>query len=125
MALWVKATSVLLQSGELKDWVRSTPSGKKMIGKFCPNCGTRVFHKVVGQDEVLSIKPGTLYEADRLAPVGHIWTSSKQAWIDIPTGLLQYQQGPPDFKALMNAWSTEHPNGVFMRPTKIGSMGPT
>ena len=78
MALWIKDPEVKLLSGQLKEWIREMPSGKKMSCQFCPNCGTRIFHKAVNQTQMLSIKPGTLNSTSSLMPVGHIWLSSKQ-----------------------------------------------
>jgi hypothetical protein len=62
MALWIKQPVVEISGGTVKEWIRTMPSGKQMACQFCPDCGTRLFHKVVGQDQVLSIKPGTLYQ---------------------------------------------------------------
>jgi hypothetical protein len=76
-----------------------------MSCQFCPDCGTRLFHKVVGQDQVLSIKPGTLSQPRTLVPVGHIWLGSKQKWTTIDPNALQYAGNPETFDALMAAWA--------------------
>lgn len=104
MALWIEEPVVRILRGELKEWVRRTPSGKNMVCSFCPDCGTRLFHKVLEQPRFLSIKPGTLDDCAALAPVGHIWTSSKQAWVSIPPTSLQYPENPPGFEELLAAW---------------------
>ncbi|MGQ0710120.1 MAG: GFA family protein [Rhodoferax sp.] len=104
MALWVRRGQVVLERGALQTWVRALPSGRQMACRFCPQCGTRLFHQVLGQDEFMSIKPGTLDEGRALAPVGHIWTASKQPWVVLQEHSLQYPGNPPDFAALMDAW---------------------
>lgn len=108
MALWIKSAAVELLSGELKEWVRTTPTGKSMVCRFCPICGTRVFHQMHGQSEILSIKPGTLYDTKALAPAGHIWTSSRQCWYELPGKSLQYEEGPADFEDLFSVWAAAH-----------------
>lgn len=107
MALWISEAKVQLLSGELNQWVRSTPSGQNMLCRFCHNCGTRLFHQIQGQNQI-SIKPGTLHESKHLHPVAHIWTDSKQDWVKIPENLLQYPQNPPAYDVLFAAWQASH-----------------
>jgi len=77
MALWIRHGAAELLSGELRTWVRQTPSGKALECSFCPACGTRLFHKFLGQSEMMSIKPGTLDDTRWLEPAGHIWTRAR------------------------------------------------
>ncbi|GAB4088625.1 GFA family protein [Hydrogenophaga soli] len=104
MALWIENPVVQLHQGELAEWVRTTPSGQRLAGRFCPQCGTRLFHQALGQHRFLSIKPGTLDDTRGLSPVGHLWTQSKQAWVQLPEGSLCYAQNPPSFEALIQRW---------------------
>ena len=108
MALWVRDADVQLMSGELKEWIRHTPARRSMACSFCPSCGTRLFHKLLGQSQFMSIKPGTLNNTRRLEPVGHIWTKSKQAWVDIGATTLQYPDNPASFDELFSAWQASH-----------------
>jgi len=105
MALWMKDAKVDLLSGQLKHWVRSLPSGRSMECSFCPNCGTRLFHKILGQSDIMSIKPGTLDDTSWLKPAGHIWTRSMQPWVLLEPGALQYEENPDSFSDLIAAWS--------------------
>lgn len=107
MALWVKKADVEVLSGELKEWVRELPSGRRMACRFCPDCGTRLFHQVLGQEEVMSIKPGTLEDTRWLQPAGHIWTASRQPWVRLDEGSLRYPGNPDNFEALLAAWHAE------------------
>jgi hypothetical protein len=105
MALWVKEPSVELISGQVKEWIRTMPSGREMSCQFCPECGTRIFHKAVGQTQLLSIKPGTLLNTSNLKPVGHIWVDSKQKWFEIEEDTLQFGGNPESYDDLICAWS--------------------
>lgn len=109
MALWIKNPTVQLRGGPLQEWVRQTPSGKQMVCRFCPQCGSRLFHQVVGQSEYMSIKPGTLDAPQCVQPVAHLWTASKQAWVHIPQDALQYEGNPPTMTSLFDAWQAAHP----------------
>lgn len=107
MALWMRRADVELLSGELKEWVRELPSGRRMACRFCPDCGTRLFHQVLGQEEAMSIKPGTLEDTRWLRPAGHIWTASRQPWVRLDEDSLQYPGNPDSFEALLAAWHAE------------------
>lgn len=108
MALWIKDPEVKLLTGKLKEWIREMPSGKKMSCQFCPNCGTRLFHQAVNQSQILSIKPGTLNSTSSLKPVAHIWTSSKQKWLDIDHPPIQFEGNPDSFEKLMDEWTKQN-----------------
>jgi hypothetical protein len=104
MALWVQDAQLALEGPALREWVRSTPSGKQMACRFCPSCGTRLFHQVLAAGAPLSIKPGTLNAAASLRPVAHIWTASKQPWVQLDAEVLQYPGNPPAWEPLLQAW---------------------
>lgn len=107
MALWIEDYDKKLLTGTTRSWSRIMPSGKQLVGEFCPSCGTRLFHQVAGQDKMMSIKPGTLNTSRVLNPVAHIWTQSAQPWVDIPEGVLRYPANPPNFEAVFEAWRTQ------------------
>jgi hypothetical protein len=51
------------------------------------------------------IKPGTLNDPSAFRPVAHIWTRSKQPWVQIPDGMLHFEKGPPDPAVVDRAWA--------------------
>lgn len=104
MALWIRGAELSLLSGGTHEWVRSLPLGRRMSCRFCPACGTRLFHQVLGQGEFMSIKPGTLSKPLESEPVAHIWTVSKQPWVQIPAASLQYPGNPESFLDLFGEW---------------------
>lgn len=112
MALWVRKADVEMLSGDMKEWVRELPSGRRMACRFCPDCGTRLFHQVLGQEEVMSLKPGTLEDTRGLRPAGHLWTSSRQRWVRLDEGSLHYPGNPDNFEVLLAAWHAEPAAGA-------------
>jgi hypothetical protein len=100
MALWIRNGTIKLLSGELKKWIRNTPLGKQMECSFCPTCGTRIFHKILEQNEYFSIKPGTLDDTSWLRPAGHIWTHKAQPWVNLDNTTLKYTGNPKTFPDL-------------------------
>lgn len=59
---------------------------------------------MVDQEEIISIKPGTLNDTKWLQPVGHIWTRSAQPWIELGETCLVYPENPESFEAMFEAW---------------------
>ena len=110
MALWVQGYDKRVSGGELGRWTRRTPTGKQLTGEFCTACGTRLFHQMAGQAELMSIKPGSLDRAGELEPVAHIWTSSAQRWLrPALEGSLCYSENPPGFEEMFAAWRARKP----------------
>lgn len=96
-------------TGDLSLWSRPTDSGATMDCYFCPQCGTRLWHKVRrerndARGAILSVKGGSLDIARRLAPVGHIWTGSRMAGSQIPADALTFDRAPPGFDPLIEAF---------------------
>jgi len=107
MALWVRDPAVEVFGGAPKEWLRIMPSGRQMVCRFCETCGTRLFHQVLDNPGVLSIKPGTLDDTKRLRPAGHIWVSSKQPWVELGQDCLQYPGNPDSYEALLAKWHAQ------------------
>ena len=93
-----------LLKGAPKYWVRSSDSGNKVSCAFCPDCGTRLYHLPSRDKEIINIKPGTLDDTKWLSPVGHVWISSAQPWMNISADALIYENQPEDFTELYQAW---------------------
>jgi hypothetical protein len=62
--------------------------------------------RLLAQDGIDCLEPGTLDDTSWLRPVGHIWTRSAQPWVAIPDGPLNFNKDPGDEGAiaLVRAW---------------------
>ena len=96
MSLIVTANSFRLTTGKTKTWSRSTDSGRLLDCKFCPDCGSRIWHERAGGAETISVKGGSLDQALDFAEGVHIWTSRKLPGFRIPEHAEQYPKEPPD-----------------------------
>jgi hypothetical protein len=92
-SLQVEAAAVTF-TGELRQYSRPTDSGGTIDCFFCPQCGSRVYHRTPGA-ELLTIKGGTLDERSWLMPAGHIWTRSRQPWTSFGPDELVFEKGAP------------------------------
>ena len=84
MSLAVPSAAFHLVSGTLKAFSVPCDSGRTKTCSFCPDCGTRIHHRVF--DAALSVKAGTLDDPSTLAPGAHYWTQHKLPWVLIPEG---------------------------------------
>lgn len=102
-SLQVRADDLEL-SGTSSTFVRRTDSGRLMECLFCPQCGTRILHRIAGGPPVVNIRGGTLDETGWLRPAAHLWTSSRQPWVAIPGDALTYERQPDDLEPIRARW---------------------
>lgn len=105
MSLHLPRTAFRLMQGSPATWSRPADSGGTNRARFCPDCGTRIFHDGGDEEGIVSLKAGSLDDTSRLDPVGHIWTGSAQPWVRLPNDLLIYERQPETDEALYAAWA--------------------
>jgi hypothetical protein len=93
MSMMVPEANLTVE-GELKSFERSSESGRPVRCYFCPECGTRIYHKVTYVQGMTNLKPGTLDDTSWLAPRAQSWTSTKQPWVPLVDGLPQHPTQP-------------------------------
>jgi hypothetical protein len=71
-------------------WYESTPGVRR---GFCLQCGTTLFSERANAN-VVGLSFGSLDEPDRFFPTEHIWTSRKQAWLELADDLPHHLEGP-------------------------------
>ena len=82
----IEADRVSLLKGEVEVVDTPSNSGKGQRIARCPKCHIAVWSNYAGAgDAVRFIRVGTLDEPDRLPPDIHIFTSSKQPWVVLPS----------------------------------------
>lgn len=94
MTLVVDEADFRLTQGELKTFSSESAAGRAKLGAFCPDCGTRIYHKPEWRKGSVSVKPGTLDDTQWLQPTVHLWTNSKQGWVTIPDGVKTFETQP-------------------------------
>ena len=89
----IEADRVRLREGEVVDVEVPSPSGAKQRISRCPKCQVAVWSYYlvlfggIG-DLVRFIRVGTLDDPGRMPPDVHIFTSSKQPWVVLPSDAL-------------------------------------
>ncbi|HYM35204.1 MAG TPA: GFA family protein [Steroidobacteraceae bacterium] len=84
----IESDRVVLLSGDPKIVNTPSNSGKGQKIARCPNCFIAVWSHYAGAgDAIKFVRVGTLDEPDRLPPDIHIFTSSKQPWVVLPSDI--------------------------------------
>lgn len=104
MSLLVARAALETDWGACRSWSRPTASGGSLACRFCPGCGSRLFHIGSASPEIVSVKAGSLDRRDLPPPVGHIWTASAQPWFRIPEGALVARREPADMVPFLERW---------------------
>ena len=84
----VERSSVELISGDPEAIQTPSESGKGQIIVRCPDCRVAVWsHYSGGGPGIASIRVGTLDNPEKCPPDVHIYTASKQPWLQLPAGV--------------------------------------
>ncbi len=71
-----------LLSGTLKTYEKIADSGTVRALTFCPECGTRIHAKTVGEgSSFFGLRVGTVRQRDKLKPSLQAWCQSAQDWV--------------------------------------------
>lgn len=91
-------------SGSLKSRATTLPSGLVKVARFCPDCGTRIYHALSDVSQLISVKAGTLQGLDELTPVANIWVASSLPWVAQMFNGLPCFDTQPDDETLIALW---------------------
>jgi len=83
----IESARVERLQGEVETIDTPTHSGKGQKIVRCASCRVALWSHYAGAGEAVSfVRVGTLDEPDRLPPDIHIFTMSKQPWVQLPAG---------------------------------------
>ena len=84
----IEADRVQLLHGEPDRVQTPSNSGKGQFISRCPTCRLALWSNYAGAGQAVRfVRVGTLDEPDRWPPDIHIFTSSKQPWVVLPSGV--------------------------------------
>jgi len=89
LSVIVPPGGVTVTRGVPREWSRPTRSGGSLACAFCPDCGSRLWHRA---KDCVSVKGGALDTVPD--PTAHIWTGSKLLWVVIPDGVERWVGEP-------------------------------
>ena len=80
--------------GTAAEYVRVGDQGAKFIFRFCPVCGTSVFHTEDGDNESVSVAVGAFADPNFPAPQVSVYDSRRHPWVQLPPGTRTVRQRP-------------------------------
>ena len=100
----VETAAVELLAGRLEPVPVKGTSGRLQTIQRCPNCEVALWsHYPGGGPKIAFVRVGTLDEPGRLAPDIHIYTSSKQPWLELPANA----RAVDEYYSPAEVWSEE------------------
>ena len=100
----VEADQIELLGGRVEVIDTPSESGRGQKIHRCPICKIALWSNYAGAgDSIYFVRVGTLDEPDRVPPDIHIFTSSKQSWLTLPTDV----PAVPDFYRFKDHWPAE------------------
>ena len=83
-------------SGVATEYIRTGDAGAQFRFRFCPVCGTTVFHTEEGQDPSrVSVAVGAFADPGFPPPQDSVYDARRHAWVQLPPGLTAHD-GDPD-----------------------------
>ena len=84
-------------TGEASEYVRAGDQGARFRFRFCPVCGSTVFHTEEGfEDRSVSVAVGALADPAFPPPQVSVYERRRHAWVALPAGITTYETDPPD-----------------------------
>jgi hypothetical protein len=80
--------------GTATEYIRIGDQGAKFIFRFCPVCGTTVFHTEEGQNESVSVAVGAFADPGFPAPRVSVYDSHRHPWVQLPPGTRMFDRDP-------------------------------
>jgi hypothetical protein len=100
-------------AGQPEPVLTPSASGKGQTIVRCPNCRVAVWSHYAGfGDAVCFVRVGTLDDPDAVPPDVHIYTESKQPWVQLPADAIAVE-GYYDMKALWPSDSRARLKSLF------------
>jgi hypothetical protein len=81
-------------SGHSTEFVRAGDQGGKARFRFCPVCGSTVFHTDEGNDSFVMVAIGAFADPTFPAPDDSVYDCRRHAWVQLPPGTKSYDKDP-------------------------------
>lgn len=82
-------------SGTATEYVRTGDQGARFRFRFCPICGTTVFHTEEGHEQrSVSVAVGAFADPSFRAPDVSVYECRRHPWVQLPAGIRTYDKDP-------------------------------
>ena len=82
-------------SGTATEYIRTGDQGSRYNFRFCPVCGTTLYHTEVGRDQsFVLVAVGAFADPDFPAPEDSVYNCRRHAWVQLTAGIKSYDKNP-------------------------------
>ncbi|HWM46110.1 MAG TPA: GFA family protein [Xanthobacteraceae bacterium] len=80
--------------GTATEYVRVGDQGARFKFRFCPVCGTTVFHTEEGHDGTVGVAVGAFADPTFPPPRVSVYDSRRHPWVQLPPGTSAFEKDP-------------------------------
>lgn len=80
--------------GKATEYVRVGDQGARFTFRFCPVCGSTVFHTEEGNNESVSVAVGAFADPGFPAPRVSVYECRMHSWVRLPEGMRTFDKDP-------------------------------
>jgi len=80
--------------GTATEYVRTGDQGARFRFRFCPVCGTSVFHTEEGEEGAVGVAVGAFADPGFPAPQVSVYDCRRHPWVQLPNGVTVYDKDP-------------------------------
>ena len=83
-------------TGNATEFVRTGDQGAKFRFRFCPVCGSNVFHTEEGHEgKSVAIAVGAFADPSFPPPRDSVYDCRRHPWVELPQGVVVHEKDPP------------------------------
>jgi hypothetical protein len=83
-------------TGKATEFIRTGDQGAKFRVRFCPTCGSTVFHTEEGfEEQWVAVAVGAFADPGFPPPRSSVYDCRRHAWVTLPPGVTVHQKDPP------------------------------
>jgi hypothetical protein len=102
--MWVRRSAIKVVDGDPVLRIFDMGDGRQRRSKLCERCDTRLWAEPSDRPDIAILRPGTLLNQNDFQPVAHLYVRSKQSWLSIPEGAVQFETQPIEPGELTRLW---------------------
>ena len=81
-------------SGHATEYVRAGDAGARFRFRFCPVCGSTVFHTEEGAEGSVGVAVGAFGDAAFPMPQVSVYDCRRHPWVRLPDGVIAFEKDP-------------------------------
>jgi hypothetical protein len=81
-------------AGAATEFVRTGDQGARFRFRFCPVCGSSVFHTEEGQEGSVSVAVGAFADPSFPPPRVSVYDDRRHEWVQLPAGIKAFGKDP-------------------------------